>query len=132
MDTRYQKVILTTMCLIKKSDEYLFMLRNKKDWPGLTLPGGHVEKKESIEDSLVREIKEETGLKLNSFKLIDLFEWKWEEGRYLAFLYYSEDFEGKLTSSDEGELIFIKKENVKKYELSQDFDKILKKYNINI
>lgn len=128
MDTRYQKVILTTMCLIKKSDEYLFLLRNKKDWPGLTLPGGHVEKKESIEDSLVREIREETGLKLKNFNLVDVFEWKREEGKYLAFLYFSDSFEGDLIASDEGDLIFLRKEELKKYQFSLDFDKILKKY----
>ena len=36
--------------------------RKKKDWPGYTLPGGHVEMGESFVDAVVREMKEETGL----------------------------------------------------------------------
>ena len=38
--------------------------RQKKDWPGWTFPGGHVEKNEGMETAMVRELLEETGLVL--------------------------------------------------------------------
>ena len=32
------------------------------DWSGIAFPRGHVEPKESFVDSVIREVKEETGL----------------------------------------------------------------------
>ena len=56
------KIKLTNMCMIEKDDMVLVQLREKKDWPGITFPGGKVEKQESIYASCIREVKEETGL----------------------------------------------------------------------
>ena len=50
------------MCLVYSGDKILVQERNKKDWPGLTFPGGHVEKGENFIASVIREVKEETGL----------------------------------------------------------------------
>ncbi|MFC3389660.1 NUDIX domain-containing protein [Salinicoccus sesuvii] len=33
----------------------------KQNWPGVTFPGGHIEKNESFHDAVVREVFEETG-----------------------------------------------------------------------
>ena len=55
-------VELTTACLIYNEDNYLLQHRTRGDWTGYTFPGGHVEPGESIVDSVIREIKEETGL----------------------------------------------------------------------
>ena len=41
---RKENVIITNICLIYKDDEILVQERTKKDWPGITFPGGHVEK----------------------------------------------------------------------------------------
>ena len=50
---------LTIMCMVYKDDgSFLVENRLKKDWPGLTFPGGHVEDEELIVDAVVREMKE--------------------------------------------------------------------------
>ena len=59
-----EKCILTNICLIYKDDQILVIDRKKKDWPGLTFPGGHVERNENFNDSVIREVYEETGLKI--------------------------------------------------------------------
>ena len=66
MDRR-KLVTLTNLCMITKDDEILVIDRQKKDWPGFTFPGGHVEDDESIVDSVIREVKEETGFKTQNF-----------------------------------------------------------------
>lgn len=52
--------------LIKKGDYFLILKNNKKDpndlKAGWESPGGHLEKNEDIEQALIRELKEETGL----------------------------------------------------------------------
>lgn len=125
MDKKYQKCTLTNMVMVYKGDQILVINRKKSDWPGLSFPGGHVEKDETIEESVYREIKEETGLTLNSVKLCAVKERKWEENnRYLGFLYKSDDFNGSIHSSKEGEIFWINKKDINKYPLSDDFEEL--------
>ena len=125
MDKKYQKCILTNMVMVYKGDQILVINRKKSDWPGLSFPGGRVEKDETIEESVYREIKEETGLNLNIVKLIAVKERKWEENnRYLGFLYKSDDFNGSIHSSKEGEIFWINKKDINKYPLSDDFEEL--------
>ena len=56
---RTENVELTVLCLIYDDKRYLLQNRIKKDWLGYTLPGGHIEKGESIVDAVIREMKEE-------------------------------------------------------------------------
>lgn len=45
---RTEKAELTVLCLIEKDGMYLLQNRVKDDWKGYALPGGHVEKDESL------------------------------------------------------------------------------------
>lgn len=64
---RTENVELTVLCLIHRENQYLLQDRVKEDWKGYTLPGGHVEKGESIVDAVIREMKEETHKKIGGF-----------------------------------------------------------------
>ena len=99
--------------------------RTKKDWPGLNFPGGHVENKEPLDDSVRREIKEETGLCLGKVTFCGIREWPWRyDIRYFTFVYKSKDFQGELKNSEEGKVFWIKKEDLFHHQCSQDLDKI--------
>lgn len=122
------KTILTNMCMLYKEDgSFLVEDRKKKDWPGINFPGGHVKREESIPESVIREMNEETGLDVENLEFVSFFEWNVPEEnvRHLCMLYRSNDFSGELKSSSEGEVFFVKKEDLDKYHLSTDFDKIL-------
>ena len=63
---------LTTLCYLEKDDSYLMLHRvskkkdvNKDKWIGV---GGKFEDGESPEECLIREVKEETGLTLTSWR----------------------------------------------------------------
>ena len=124
---RTQQCILTNICLIYKDDEILVVDRKKEDWPGLTFPGGHVEKDEDFQASVIREVKEETGLTIKKPSLCGIEEFKTkEEDRYLMLYYKTDKFSGKIRSSKEGEVFWIRKEDMDKYKLSLDLKRIYK------
>lgn len=118
------------MCLLYKEDaSFLVENRIKNDWPGLNLPGGHVEDEEDVPESVVREMKEETGydIPLESLEPCGYYEWNVpEEGvRHLCLLFRSKVFSGKIHDSKEGHVFWIKKEDLSKHKLSLDLDKVL-------
>ena len=66
---REEKCILTNMCMVYDGTRILVQDRMNPDWPGITFPGGHVEPRESFVDSVIREVEEETGLKISNVQL---------------------------------------------------------------
>lgn len=123
--TRTEKVELTTLCLVQSEDAYLLQDRVKEDWKGYTLPGGHIEKGESIVDAVVREIKEETGLTILTPRLCGVKQFPIEDGRYIVFLFRADQYEGELISSEEGTMHWIKKEDLSSVNLVNDFNELL-------
>lgn len=97
----------TTLCYIKKDGKYLMLHRIKKEndlnhdkWIGV---GGKFEDKESPEECLLREVKEETGLTLESYRYCGIITFVSDiyETEYMH-LFESEEFSGELTDCDEG------------------------------
>lgn len=124
----YSETILANMIMLYDEEgRFLVQNRLKQDWPGLNFPGGHVERNESLVESAVREMKEETGLDVSSLEQIGVYEWNLpqENLRHVAILYRSKCFSGQLVSSKEGPMFWIKAADVPSYPLSTDFDKIL-------
>lgn len=120
---RSEPVTLTNMCMIKNEDKILVLNRNDPVWPGLTFPGGHVEAHESFHDSVVREIKEETGLLIEDPKLVGVKQFfDKNDERYLVFFYIATKFTGDVKASDEGELTWMTKEELKANKLAYNFD----------
>ena len=121
-----ENVELTVLCLISHDDKYLLQNRIKKDWPGLTLPGGHIETGESIVDAVIREIKEETGLTIYNPKMCGVKQFPIENGRYIVFLFQATEFAGEVVSSEEGEMIWVNKEKLKNLNTVNDFSELLR------
>ena len=120
-------IILTIMCMVYKDDgSFLVLNRKKKDWPGLTFPGGHVEDDETCEEACIREMKDETNLDIKDIVCKGHIEWNdFGDGlRHFAVLYSTNKFSGELKSSSEGEIFFLKEDKVDNYPLSNDFWKI--------
>ena len=121
-----EKVEFTNMCMVYNDDKVLVIDRQKKDWPGITFPGGHVEEGESFTDAVIREIREETGLKIYSPQLCGIKDWYENESRYVVLLYKTSHFEGDLVSSNEGKVWWEKIDNLKNLNLSNDMKDMLR------
>lgn len=110
-------MMLSTVCYIEKEGKYLMLHRTKKKndinegkWLGI---GGKFKDKESPEDCIIREVKEETGLALNSVKLRGILTFINTicETEYI-YVFTSNDFTGNLIECNEGELKWVEKEKV--------------------
>ena len=123
--SKTEQVELTTLCMIYDGSRILLQNRVKKDWKGYTLPGGHIEKDESIIDAVIREMKEETGLTIFHPELCGVKQFPIENGRYLVFLFKTDRFEGELTSSDEGRMEWIERANLPSLNTVNDFSELL-------
>lgn len=127
--SRTENCELTVLCLLQKDDRYLLQDRIKADWQGYTLPGGHIEPGESIVDAVIREMKEETGLAVKNPRLCGVKQFPLgntpEEGRYLVFLFTANEFEGELTSSVEGKMHWVHRDELPHINTVSDFMELL-------
>ena len=111
MADRFERAELTNLCLIERGEEILLQERAASDWRGWALPGGHVEPGESIVASVIREMREETGLEIEDPRLVGVKQFPKGGGRYLVFLFRARRFTGELHNSDEGRVAwFTRKE----------------------
>lgn len=128
-------MINSTLCYIEKDGKYLMLHRVKKEhdanrdkWIGI---GGKFEDKESPEDCILRETKEETGLTLTSYKyrgIVTFVSDRWET-EYMH-LFTADAFEGELIECDEGDLLWIspeKLDSIPKWEGDKIFLDLLQK-----
>ncbi|MBQ3216660.1 MAG: 8-oxo-dGTP diphosphatase [Oscillospiraceae bacterium] len=105
----------TSLCYIEQKGCYLLLHRIKKEndvnrdkWVGI---GGKFEENESPEDCLLREVREETGLRLTHWRycgIVTFVSDRWE-GEYMH-LFHADGFSGKLRDCDEGTLEWVSKE----------------------
>ena len=102
----------STLCYIEKDGKYLMLHRTKKavdvnkdKWIGV---GGGFEANESPEDCLLREVREETGLRLIAYRLRGIVTfvcppWECEQ----MFLFTADGFDGEPTACNEGDLEWV-------------------------
>ena len=123
-----ERVVLTNMCMVYDDQgNILVQDRLDPDWPGVTFPGGHVESGESFVASVIREVWEETGLTIVKPQLCGVKQFQRTDGvRYIVLFFKTSCFSGELTSSEEGEVFWIKRSELGNYQLADDFEDMLK------
>ncbi len=112
MINRYE----TTLCYLYGPDGVLMMHRTKKEkdinkdkYIGV---GGHIEQGESPDECVIREVKEETGLTLCSFRLRAVITFVIDDIDEVTFLYTSDDYQGEMKTCNEGDLVWVKEEKI--------------------
>lgn len=124
--SRATSTILTNLCLIEDTSTNKVVLQYRsperyKKWSGYAFPGGHIEEGESLVESVIREVYEETGLTIVDPKLVAVKDWSLDDGgRYIVFCYKATKFSGQLRSSEEGEVSWVEKDQLEQLDLSYD------------
>lgn len=108
------KYVVNLCYLINRKDEVLLLYKKRGfgegKWNG---PGGKVRENETVEESMIREVKEETGFRVNSYQKMGELEFifKDREGwNNYTHVFIFRDFSGELAESEEGNLEWFKKE----------------------
>lgn len=108
---------MTTHCYLETEDAYLMLHRvskkndvNKDKWIGV---GGHFEEEESPEDCLLREVYEETGFTLTSWRFRGIVTFNQEGyGTEYMCMYTADGFTGTMKECDEGILEWVPKKEL--------------------
>ena len=129
--SRKSEIELTNMCLICDGNKVL--VQEKVGTKGLVFPGGHVEEGESLLESVVREMKEETGLTIENPKVCGFKDWIQEDGtRYVVLLYKTHKFTGELKSSDEGRVFWIDRADIDSVNLIWNMKELLEIFDTDL
>ena len=122
---------LTADIIIENQEGAIVLIRRKNEpFKGMwALPGGKLEGNETIEQTAIREAKEETGLDIRIIQLVGVYSKPNRDprGRYVSIVYSACSVGGKLRASSDAKEIMETKE-FGKVELAFDHNKIIEDY----
>lgn len=123
------KLEITNMVMIQNRDTGEVVVQDRvKNWCGISFPGGHAENDETIYDSAVREIKEETGLDIYNIELCGFMYWfnNRTEDRYFTYFYKTTNYSGEMLSeTEEGKVFWTSIDKLKNMKLAPNFKEYL-------
>lgn len=122
--------LFMNMCMIynQKTNEVIIQDKINSDWTGITFPGGKVENGESFASSVIREIKEETGLTVSNLQYSGIIHWHnlKNNDKWVILLYKTCDYTGELVDSTcEGKVNWVNINDIHSMELAYGFEKYL-------
>lgn len=120
---KYSNNIIATLCYVVRDNKVLMVHRVKKKndihkgkYNGL---GGKLEKNETPYDCVIREVFEESGLKIKNPVLRGILTFPDFDGKnnWIVFVYIADKFSGRIIKSNEGVLKWVDIKNVLKLNL---------------
>jgi len=121
--------IVVSIALINNYDQVLIAKRpNNKHLAGFwEFPGGKVEKDETPENALIREVKEELNVGINNKCIAPLSfsEFDYKNFHLLLLLYICRRWEGEPLTMEENELKWVKPSMLRKYKMPPADDSLI-------
>ncbi|TGD19024.1 8-oxo-dGTP diphosphatase [Levilactobacillus suantsaiihabitans] len=131
---RTQPVELVTMIMVTDPATKRVLVEDKVNVPwkaGHSFPGGHVEIGESCAQAAIREVFEETGLRLKAVSFCGTCEWfdATRQKRKLGLLYRGDDFTGTLKASAEGQVSWLPLSEMTPEKSAESMAELLRVFN---
>lgn len=125
--SRSERAIFANLCMVYDDERRVRVQeRPVPAWPGVAFPGGHVEPWESFTASVIRELYDETGLQITNPVLCGVEQCPIsDDTRYVIFLYKTNKFSGTLRSSDEGDVFWVRRDELTKLKLAKDIAEMM-------
>lgn len=100
------------MCMVSDGQGNVVMFEKVNgSYQGTTFPGGHIERNENFSESVICEVRKETGLIIENPKLCGIYHWFYDSGHQMVYIYHTERYTRELSSSKEGQVCWISKKN---------------------
>lgn len=122
---------LCNMCMVMDGEGRVLVQERlpkpTNPWCGLTFPGGHLEHGESIVESTIRELKEETGLTVSNLQNCGFVQWynPAKELQYIVFLFKTSTFSGNIKDSAEGKVRWMTLDEMRAGNLAPNMDRYI-------
>ena len=124
-----QLIIVASVALINSDNQILIAQRPKeKHLSGLwEFPGGKVEKNESPENTLIRELKEELNVNINQRCVAPLTfsEFDYKEFNLLLLLYVCRRWDGDPESMENNPIKWVKSNKLREYKMPPADDSLI-------
>ena len=126
---------LYNMCMIYEPQGNRVLVQDKipvNGWGGITFPGGHVEPGESFVDSVIREVREETGLTVSQLEYAGVIHYYTPEERiqWICFLYKSCRYTGQLVEeTEEGRVFWADRDQLPSMALAPNMEQYLQVFS---
>jgi 8-oxo-dGTP diphosphatase len=131
-NTEYSKLFHTVDVFIEKNDKIVICVRGQEPFKGLLeLPGGHIEENETVEETAIREAKEETGLDVKLKEIMGVYSEPKRDprGPTVTTVFVAEPVSGELkAASDVKDANWVQPEKIDFKKLGFDHVKILQDY----
>ena len=134
----YIETELCNMCMITDPEGRVLVQdrlpKPSNAWCGLTFPGGHVESGETVIASVIREVREETGLTITDVVSAGYIQWynPDRQSQYFVFLFKTNSFSGELKDSSEGNVKWMTLDEMLSGKLAPNMKKYLLFFNTRI
>lgn len=111
------KRLETTLCLLKRNDEILLAMKKRGFGEGkYNGVGGKLEKDETPETAMIREVKEEIGVVVTKFEKVGFVEfdeyYKGEKQNLIFHLYFAYEWLGEIVETEEMRPKWFKVEDI--------------------
>lgn len=122
---------LCNMCMITDPEGRVLVQdrlpKPSNAWCGLTFPGGHVEPGETVVASVIREVREETGLTITDVVPAGHIQWynPDRQSQYLVFLFKTSSYSGELKGAAEGNVKWMTTDEMLSGKLAPNMQKYL-------
>lgn len=122
-----QRVNFMNMCMVSDGQGSVVMLEKvNSSYQGATFPGGHIERNETFSESVIREVREETGLIIENPKLCGIYHWFIDSVHQMVYIYHAERYTGELSSSEEGQVCWISEKEFLEKDLAPGMEAVVK------